>query len=247
MTNEKVPVAKSENVSKVVIMPYTDKSYRNQDSELGYFAIPVNPETYSENYKVEYDMRRGHGQQGTDPKFKSTVPEELKLEFIFDGTLTIQGYYLNEQLNLNSDINRLVPKQIEIFKEVVYAMNGDIHRPRFLKIFWGELRFPCILTNLDINYTLFNQDGVPIRAKLSCTFVNYIAQEQRVARERRNSPDLSHVRQVKEGDRLDLLSNQIYNNSQLMLQVAKANGLASIRPAKVGAVLSFPPIDKTEA
>ena len=187
--SDKVPNVKT-NVSKVIIMPYKDKSYRQQDSDQGSFALPINPETYSENYKVEYDLRRGQGQQSTNPKFKSTAPEELKLEFVFDGTKTAQGYVHKKQS---------VQEQIKKLKDTVYSMNGEIHRPRFLKIFWGELKFPCILTNLDINYTLFDEEGKPIRAKISTTFVNYVAQEERVARENKRSPDLTQIRGVNEG------------------------------------------------
>ena len=172
MKEENVPDIRT-NVRKVIIMPYSNKTYQKQDTEIGHFALPINPETYAENYKVEYDMRRGHGQQGTDPKFKSTVPEELKLEFTFDGTDTVEGYVYNPAKPPKEDETptalkpeeKTVTKQIELFKKVVYSMNGDIHRPRFLKIFWGQLKFPCILTNLDINYTLFDEHGMPMRAQ----------------------------------------------------------------------------------
>lgn len=247
MSEEKAPIVKT-NVSKVVIVPYTDKSYRTQDTKQGQFAIPINPESYSENYKVEYDLRRGQGQQGTNPKFKSTAPEELRLEFIFDGTETVEGYaYHSAKANGEEKLIKPVHEQIIQFRNTVYAMNGDIHRPRFLKIFWGELKFPCILTNLDINYTLFDTDGKPLRAKISATFVNYVAQEERVARENKRSPDLTKIRDFKEGDRLDLMTYREYDDSKYVLQIAKANGLSSFRNVKTGLRLNFPPFDKTEA
>jgi hypothetical protein len=225
------------NIRKVVIVPFTDKTYRTQDAQQGHFALPINPENYSQSYKVEYDLRRGHGQQGTDPKFKSTVPEELKLQFVFDGTDTVEGY-VHEKM--------LVRKQIETFKNTVYSMNGEIHRPRFLKLYWGEFVFPCILTALNINYTLFNEEGEPLRAKLDTTFVNYIAQEQRVARENKKSPDLTQVREAKAGDRLDLMTHKIYNQSKYVTQVARANDLTSFRNIPAGTALRFPPFDKQE-
>lgn len=237
MKNDTAPIVK-ENVNKVVIMPYKDKTYNQQDTAQGLFALPVNPETYTQNYKVEYDLRRGQGQQGTDPKFKSTVPEELKLEFTFDGTGAIEGYHNPDNLS--------VAEQIEKFKTTVYKMNGDIHRPRFLKIFWGKLKFPCILTSLDINFVLFDPEGMPLRAKISANFVNYIAQEERVAREDKSSPDLTHLRKVEAGNRLDLMTYNIYGDSRYVLQIAKANGLTSFRNIKAGQDIRFPPFDKTE-
>lgn len=233
--SEKVPVVKTSTVSKIVIVPYKDKTYQTQVKDN--FALPINPETYSKSYKVEYDLRRGHGQEGTDPKFKSTAPEELKLEFVFDGTGTVEGYTYPD---------KTVQEQIDLFLKTVYHMDGDIHRPRFLKIFWDELRFPCILTNLDLNYTLFDPDGKPLRAKASASFTNYIEQEAREARNRKKSPDLTQKRQVKGGDRLDLLTYRIYDDSNFFLQVAKANGLTSLRNVKEGLDILLPPFDKTE-
>lgn len=234
--SEQAPYQKT-NVAKLVVVAYKDKTYRTRDTIDPYF-VPVNPETYSQNYKVEYDLRRGHGNQGTDAKFKSTVPEELQLEFLLDGTGTVQGYY-------NPD-SETVQQQFTRFKDTVYSMNGNIHRPRFLKVFWGDFVFPCILTNMDVKYTLFDPEGRPLRAKLNCTFVNYVAQEERVARENKRSPDLTHLREVEEGNRLDLMANEVYNDSQYILQLAKANGLTSFRNLKPGTEIVFPPFDKTE-
>jgi hypothetical protein len=236
---ENIPFKASSNgVSKIVVVAYKDKEVREKADDLQPFVIPVNPENYSQNFKVEYDVRRGHGQQKTEVKFKSTAPEELKLDFVFDGTKTIQEYYHKEMP---------VKKQVEQFLNTVYDMSGEIHMPRYLKLFWGEnFMLQCVLTNLDINYTLFSTNGEPLRAKISATFLDHIAKEQRVARENKRSPDLSHVREVKGDDRLDLLTYKIYNNSKFLLQVAKANNLPRLRNIPAGTSLLFPPFDKNE-
>ena len=174
-------------------------------------------------------------------KFKSTAPEELKLEFIFDGTHTIQDYYYDTQSQ------KTLTEQVDQFLKTVYDMSGEIHMPRYLKLFWGEnFMMQCVMTNVDINYTLFNKTGEPLRAKISATFLDHIAKEQRVAREGKQSPDLSHVRKVISGDRLDAMAYDIYKDSKYMLQVAKANGLVSVRNLNPGISLLFPPFDKTE-
>lgn len=239
---ENIPFqAQSNGVSKIVVVAYQDKEVREQAKDLPPFVIPVNPENYSQNYKVDYDVRRGHGQQKTEVKFKSTAPEELKLEFVFDGTHAIQDYYYDSQSQ------KTVKEQVTDFLKTVYDMSGEIHMPRYLKLFWGEnFMMQCVMTNVDINYTLFNKSGEPLRAKVSATFLDHIAKEQRVAREGKESPDLSHVRKVKSGDRLDALAYSIYKDSKYMLQIAKANNLVSLRNLMPGNSLQFPPFDKTE-
>lgn len=208
------------------------------------FLAPVNPESFTKNLKIDLDQRRGHGSHGTDLRFKSTVPEELRLEFILDGTQTIDGYG-GEDTTLKT---MPVHDQLKKFLDSVYKYEGEIHRPKFLLLIWGsEIRFRCILSNLDINHTLFNTNGEPLRAKLSVTFLNYKAREERLAEERQQSADLTHQRKVKQGDRLDLMTYRIYNDSNYFLQVGKANGLTQIRNIKPGLNLFFPPFDKNEA
>lgn len=229
-------------IEKVRIFSYTDKKFNQPNTAVEQpFYLPVNPETYSKNFKVGTDNRRGHGNQGTDPNYTSTAPEELKLDFIFDGTGTIENYRYTEPNE------KSVKKQLELFLNTVYCMEKKIHRPNFLKIHWGDyLKFPCILSNLDITYQLFEKNGDPLRVKISATFLNYLAQEERTARERTRSPDLTHLRFTKAGDRLDLMTFDIYEDTKYLLQVAKANNLVTFRRVKTGVELRFPPIDKTE-
>lgn len=235
------------------------KAFKNRDftDAVGTITLPVNPESYTKNYKVEYDNRRPHGSQGSSGRFNSTAPEQLKLDFYFDGTDTIQGYDYDglaknrtseDATVTNENVPRddLVARQIDRFLNTVYDMSGEIHRPHFLKIVWGEHLFQGILSNLDINYTLFHSNGKPLRVKISATFLDYVAQEQREQKSRRRSPDLTRIRRIKAGDRLDKMVSEFYNDPKFTQQVARANNLTTFRFIRPGIELSFPPLDKTE-
>lgn len=224
---------------KVLIHVYDDDGFQNKSKlDKNPISLPVNPESFSQNFKVELNEQKGQGNQGTDSDYKGTAPEELKLDFTFDGTNTIEGYKYNSG-------DHSVKAQLDIFMKAVYDMNGEIHRPHFLLVQWGKFIFPCILTNLDLNYTLFKPNGDPLRVKASASFLNYVAQKERVAREKKKSPDLTHVKQVKAGDRLDLMTSKIYKKPEYVTQIARANGLTTFRKIKPGIELVFPPLDKT--
>jgi hypothetical protein len=208
------------------------------------FTMPINPESFTKNYAIALDKRTGHGNQGTDPRYKRTEPEELKLEFILDGTQTMEGYGGDDKTFKATPVN----KQIKKFLESVYEMDGEIHRPKFLLLIWGsEIRFRCVLSNLDINHTLFNKQGEPLRAKLTATFLNYKEREAREAEQKKRSPDLTHYRKIKQGDRLDLMTFRIYNDSKYFLQAAKVNALTRLRNLQPNLDLYFPPFDKNES
>lgn len=233
----------SGKLEKLLIYSFTDRKFQIKDAEQKNkpaFVAPINPESFSKNFKVEHDVQRPHGAGSAEVKFKSTAPEELKLEFILDGTGTMEGYWAAYK-------DKPVHEQMKIFMDCAYNYKGDIHRPNFLLIIWGsEIKFRCVLTSLDVNYTLFKPDGTPLRAKLTANFLDYQSREERIAEDKPASPDLTHHRTVKQGDRIDLMTYAIYNNPKYVMQVAKANSLTSIKKLKTGTDLYFPPFNKNE-
>jgi hypothetical protein len=230
----------SHGLSKLIIHSFEKNDFMKEDEKLT-FTTPINPETFTKTNHIELDTSRGHGQPGTNPKYQSTTPEELKIEFVLDGTKTMEGYVEKYK-------NMAVPAQIKNFTDCVYKYEGKIHRPRFLIVHWGsEIRFPSVLSHMEVNYSLFSPNGNPLRAKITATFVKYESDQAIAAAARMSSPDLTHTRIVREGDRLDLLTFNIYNDANLFLQVARANDLSSLRKIKPGKELNFPPINKNEA
>ena len=221
--------------NKAKIVAYTNKTLQTVDAE---FLLPINPEQYAQTFKVEYDAKPPSGAQGVESKFKSSAPEELKLDFVLDATDTVYGY---------AHLGMSVPDQINALKAVAYDLSGPIHQPKYLKVIWTDFTFDCILTELQITYTLFSPEGTPLRAKISCTFLNYIETERRVREEGKSSPDLTHIRTLKAGDTFPLMVHGIYGDPTLYLEVAKANGLNNFRNIPVGTSLFFPPVDKSTA
>lgn len=239
----------SGSIEKVSIYAYTDRTFQTPNKAAPQpFYLPINPENYSENRKIVTDNRQGQGNQGTDPRYASTAPEELKLDFIFDGTGAFENYKYTDAPNNPAEPDKSVRGQLRLFLDTVYHMEKETHRPNFLKIHWGQyLKFPCILSSLDIQYTLFEANGEPLRAKISATFLNYLAKEEREALEKKKSPDLTRVRAVKAGDRLDLMTHETYNDVKYVLQVARFNNLPTLRRLKPGLQLAFPPVQKPGA
>ena len=222
------------NSKKLTVHAYSDKRLERKTGE---FVLPINPEKYEQSFKIEYDVQPAQGSQGVEGRFKSTAPEELQLEFLFDGTGTAYGYTRPDQT---------VQQQMDEFKETVYDMEGTIHQPRYLKLIWKDFTFDCILSQMKVTYTLFDSEGSPVRAKLNCTFLNYKETERRVREENKSSPDLTHTRVVMDQQTLPLLTHEIYGATKYYMEVALANELTSFRDIRTGVRLSFPPLEKAE-
>ena len=233
-------MANSGKLIKVIIHAFDDEDFtKKSTTSPDPITLPVNPESFNKNLRINLNQQRGQGNQGTNPDYSGTAPETLKLDFVLDGTNTIQGY---KAIGDKPEVK----DQLTIFMNCVYDMNCKIHRPNFLQIQWATLMFPCVLTDLQLNHTLFKPNGDPLRIKVSATFLKYLSQKERVARECKESPDLTHSRLVKAGDRLDNMTNEIYNDSKYVLQIAKVNGLSTFRKISPGAQFVFPPLDKRD-
>jgi hypothetical protein len=220
------------NVEKIVIRPFLNAK---QDKSAGPdFVIPINPESYAQSYKVELKQKPTGGNQGSNPEYKYTTPEQLKLDFVLDNTGTIEGNILD---------GTEITTQVDKLMDAVYRMKGEAHKPATLKIQWGLYTFDCVLTTLDINYVLFKPNGEPLRAKVSATFIQYTEPTRRVAIEDKHSPDLYRSVRVADGDTLPLLSYKNYGDPTWYTQLAYYNELVSVRALKTDQELIFPPIN----
>lgn len=227
----------SNSLSKLIIHCYLDKNFQQKKPDLD-FSTPINPESFTRNLTVNLDTRVAHGQPGTDAGYKSSQPEQLKLDFVLDGTGVVQGYAYPPGTNS-------VHEELEAFLNCAYKFDGITHKPNYLIVYWGtEIKFPCVLSSVDINHTLFRPDGSPLRVKISATFTKTESDAARAAIAQFSSPDLTHQRTVQQGDRLDNLSFDIYTQPGYFLMVGASNNLTTVRRLSPGQKLNFPPLPK---
>ena len=225
----------SGELTKLKIKGFKDERFRQEIAD-GEFNTLLNPETYQVRYQISQNDQQAQGTSAAAPRFSKTLPEDLQLDFIFDRSGVIKGY---EDL-----LGEGIIGDVDKFKRIVLDYNGDQHKPNYLIISWGSLLFKGSLKDMDITYKLFKPDGTPIRATIHATFKGFIEDNLRVARENNNSPDLTHIRMVNEGDTLPLMTFRIYGNSKYYLEVAKANKLVNFRKLVPGQQIFFPPIEK---
>ena len=222
------------NLKKLKVVAYKDPEFSTKVEE-GEFETLMNPEKYTFNYKIEQDEQQAAGTSAVSPRFKKQLPEDLELEFVFDRTGVIEG---------KEALENGIIDDIEKFKKVILDYNGDEHKPNYLIISWGSLLFKGALTEMNIEFKLFKPDGTPIRAVAKAKFTGFVEDDLRAAKENNKSPDLTHLRTVKEGDTLPLMSFRIYGDSKYYLEVAKVNNIINFRKLKTGQEIFFPPLQK---
>jgi nucleoid-associated protein YgaU len=236
----------SGELTKLKIKAFSDEQFSEEVAD-GEFRTLLNPETYIFKYKIEQNDDQASGTSAAAPRFNRALPEDLELEFVFDrtGVLTDYGSGGTVDDKTFKDEGRGVIDDIEHFKKVVFDYNGEEHKPNYLIISWGTLLFKGSLSEMDITFKLFKPDGTPLRATARAKFKGFVEDDLRVAMENNSSPDLTHVREVKKGDTLPLMSYRIYGDSKYYLEVAKANRITNFRKLEVGQRIFFPPIEKS--
>ena len=193
-------------------------------------------------YTNIFQKKQGINTSGSSAKYALSKPQELSLKLIIDdtgvadyGLYGFAGAALIGKLSGKKDVY----KQVQRFLKLTTEMNGEIHEPNPLKVEWGDLVFDCRLQSVNVNYTLFNRSGQPIRAELDVVFIGDLKDSKRVRKEKKSSPDLTHVRTVKSGDTLPLMTQEIYGDPSYYIQVARINNLNHIRTLKVGTHIRF--------
>ncbi len=121
------------------------------------------------------------------------------------------------------------------------TFNKDTHTTNPLKIIWGTgLFFNCRLKDATVNYKLFNQLGMPLRATISASFVEIPKVGKKF------SPDLTKIVVVKAGDTIYNLAKQEYEDESYYIKIAEANDLKNYRRLIPGQELILPPIAKVD-
>ena len=235
----------SGELIKLRIKAYSDEQFSDEVSE-GEFRTLLNPENYTFKYKIEQNDDQASGTSSAAPRFNKALPEDLELEFVFDrtGVITDYGAPGGSDDKTFKDEGGGIIGDVEKFKNVIFDYNGDEHKPNYLIISWGTLLFKGTLSEMDITFKLFKSDGTPLRAVARAKFKGFVEDNLRVAIENNSSPDLTHVRIVKDGDTLPLMAYRIYGDSKYYLEVAKANQITNFRKLTVGQKIFFPPIEK---
>jgi hypothetical protein len=216
------------------------------------YTVQVNPSSYTESRRIRHAERCGQGASGQEATYSGTDPRTMEFEFLFDGSGVVPPPSVLSDVPLVGAIASALPgaegpynvtDELAKFDKVM-NYDGTVHRPRRLHLSWGRLKFDCVLTSLSIRFTLFNPDGSPLRAIASCSFRESMSCAERELRERKSSPDLTHVREIKAGDSLPLMAKEIYGDPGLYLEVARVNKIVNFRRLSTGRRIELPPIDK---
>ena len=213
---------------------YRDEKF-TQKHDKEKLTLSINPESLNLEKGIVYREDKQLGTTNGSNSFERYLPEKLSFSFTVDTTGVIEGTKDTDQAYV----------KIKELEDLLYAYNEEGHRPSYIVIAYGELIFKGQLASMKVDYTLFNNEGIPLRANVNLSFSGFRGSEEDKKKFSKLSPDISRLIIIKENDTLANLCYLIYGNSRLAPQVARFNNLNGFRDIPVGTELLFPPLKKS--
>ncbi len=159
--------------------------------------------------------------------------EKLSLDLYFDTTLEggVDG----------------TPKPVTDYTRRVYQLvkiQPKTHAPPKVRFRWGQsVAFVAILESVTQKFTLFDRDGVPLRATLSVTFREYKTLHEQLSELKLESADHTKRHVSVQGETLAGLAAREYGDPGLWRVIADANPrLPNLRRLAAGTELRLPPL-----
>lgn len=189
------------------------------------YTVLFNPREYTVRKSTQWEPHKSPGLDSPEIEFTSGNSMTLSMELFFD------TYEVGKDVREHTD-------------PILGLANVDetIHRPPRVMFSWGGFKFEGILEEVTQRFTMFSTTGMPVRATLQVSFKEYTSAKDQHQKKKRESPDHTKRRTLKQGESLQLISAEEYDDPAEWRRIADANGILDPKDVKPGTVLTIPPI-----
>jgi hypothetical protein len=196
-----------------------------------------NPTEYSISKSNTWNIPKANKGGNVGPlEFGGGEPRSLQVELFFDTYMSGKG-------NLRKQANQLF--NFMMVDSALKGKNSKMGHPPKCRLIWGrdtKNHFDCYITSCAVKFTMFNQDGQPIRATATLQLKETRDPKALLPTNPTSLGDPGRrVWVVSEGDRLDWVAYQEYGDAREWRRIAEANRLDNPLALRPGMVLSIPP------
>jgi LysM repeat protein len=190
-------------------------------------TVDYNPEEYTVNKDNGYAVQNVPGLGSPIVQFVNGNQRTLEVELFFD---TYDTPSLPKQ-----DVRELTQPVVDLM-----AIDGELHAPPILRVRLASLNLRCVLSRVSERFIMFMPDGVPVRARLNCTFIEYADPELEAKAANLQTADFTKIHVVARGETLSAIAADLYDDATLWRPIALANRIANPRTIAVGQQLRVP-------
>lgn len=196
--------------------------------------VEFNPSEYSLSNGIQYSEKNIPGLDGPIGQYVSGNSTTLNVTFVFN---TYKPPTLDNPKEGGEDVTQYT-------KEIVNLtlIDGKLHRVPKVTFSWGSIKFIGIITEVKESYTMFLNDGKPVRAKVDVTFKSVYDVKNGKRSSPFESPDRTKVRVLLQGESLWSIAAKEYGNPKYWRVIAAENHILNPLEIEEGQVLKLPPL-----
>jgi LysM repeat protein len=178
----------------------------------------------------------GEAKGGNAPelRFQGGQSGSLSMSLTFDTTATGRDVstYTNRLLAL-MDVDQSLPGTDK---------QRNSGRPPWVRLHWGQLHsFQAIVERVQVRYTFFADNGMPLRAKAEVTLKQYKDDKKQPLQNPTSHTDAVHAtHRVVAGETLDRIAARHYRDGSQWRVIAEANGVLDPLELAPGTLLAVP-------
>ena len=230
-----------------ILAPLQKMRITNLDA---YETIEVlyNPQSYTKRKRVNYRPIPSLNADAPMVQFMHGGMEILTFDLFFDSVSAgseVGGTFIDRLAFFGNSLLPTLANLIDVrdytskITDLMY-IDTDLHRPPELKVEWASLQFRGFLANCEQRFLRFAETGEPVRAVLSCTFIEHRDVDELTVANPLNSPDTTKYHTVRQGDSLWSLAADEYGDPGQWRSIADANGMSNPRTLRAGETLVIP-------
>lgn len=221
--------------NKMSLIPHAKNPVKHGPNQAGAaFEAYVSPESFKHNMNLNFNTDNVANSAVDVFQFKGYGAEDCSFKMILDGT--------DKTAPSEGDTGEPVGKQIKSLTDTIYKYQGSIHKPYYVEVIWNRFQFYGNCKSMNVDYTLFDRQGLPLLAEVDLSFMILRDPEQAHKVGMTSSPDMTHVHTFKAGDNLTSICDDIYDDPSYYIQIAQLNKISNFRNIKPGTKVIFPPL-----
>jgi hypothetical protein len=196
------------------------------------FKVCFNPSEYTVSKRANYVEAAVPGLDSPIIQFNRGEARTLSIELLLD-TVTYED---------GGDVRMLYVQKLQSF----LLVDGELHAPPPCKVVWGSLEFVGLLQDLTKRYVMFQDDGTPVRARVTLNFKEYVPVDLQLSATPRASPDRRKAHTLKRGETLWQLAHEAYGDPRYWKVIAEKNNIDTPRKLTPGRAIVIPPLERRE-
>jgi nucleoid-associated protein YgaU len=192
-----------------------------------------NPNRLTVSRSARWEDQQTPKRDNPEMQFTGADPSTLSIDLLFDTYDTPEAKKVSVRKKYTDKLLGLTTVE----------QHGDKHRPPVCRLSWGEhhVFFQGVLTQLETQFTMFMEDGTPVRATNRCTFKQWRSNTSDLKKQDLLSADVAKLWTLKQGQTLADVAAREYGDPREWRALAQANDIDDPLTLAYGQQLILPP------